>query len=121
MLRKLEKAWTVDKNCQHWFQDAAHSHETVACEVADWFIQWANFIAKGKEAVIGGWRASGISDAVKERAKNLPTLDLFADVDPLETSLEDMFPINSFPKPGLADVYERNIDSDSEFWIPGRR
>ena len=45
----------------------------------------------------------------------MPTLDPFADIDPLETSAEDMLTVNSFPEPGHIDVNERNIDSDSEF------
>lgn len=42
-------------------------------------------------------------------------LDPFADVDPFQTSLDNMLTVKSFPKPGHADVNERNIDFDSEF------
>jgi len=42
-------------------------------------------------------------------------LDPFADVDPFQTSLDNMLTVKSFPKPGYADVNERNIDFDSEF------
>ena len=86
---------------------------------AKWLIDLYNDLtsAKGKEVVIGGWRASGILRAVEEGANNLPTLDPFADLEPLalETNVEEMLTINSFPEPGHMDVNERNIDSDSEF------
>ena len=83
---------------------------------AKWLIDLYNDLtsAKGKEVVMGGWRASGILRAVKEGAHNLPTLDPFDDIEPLETSVEDMLTVNSFPEPGHMDVNERNIDSDSD-------
>lgn len=69
----------------------------------------------GMEVVTCRWRASEILGAVKEGARNLLMLDPFADIDPLETGVEDIITVDSFPEPGHIDVIERNIDSESEF------
>ena len=39
--------------------------------------------AKGKYIIESGWRAAGITDAIRLGSKSLPAVDLFHDIDPL--------------------------------------
>ena len=39
--------------------------------------------SKGKEIIDSGWKAAGISDAVKLGSSNLPPIDPFNDIDPI--------------------------------------
>ena len=47
---------------------------------ATWLI---DFLPGGQEICIKGWKVSGIYDAVNMTSANLPSLDPFADIDPL--------------------------------------
>ena len=39
--------------------------------------------SKGKEIIDSGWKAAGISDAIKLSSSNLPPIDPFHDIDPM--------------------------------------
>ena len=38
---------------------------------------------KGKEIILSGWGAAGISDAIRLEILGLPSIDPFEDLDPL--------------------------------------
>ena len=38
---------------------------------------------KGKDLIDGGWKASGIFDAIKLGSEKMPSIDPFHDIDPL--------------------------------------
>ena len=38
---------------------------------------------KGKDLIVGGWKASGIFDAIKLGSEKVPSIDPFHDIDPL--------------------------------------
>lgn len=52
---------------------------------AGWIVEFYNFMttAEGKEIIDSGWRAAGISDAVRLGLSELPPIDPFNDIDPI--------------------------------------
>ena len=52
---------------------------------AGWLVEFYNHMAtsKGKEIIHSGWKAAGISDAVKLGSSKLPPIDPFHDIDPM--------------------------------------
>ena len=52
---------------------------------AEWVVDFYNYMTSddGKKVIENGWLASGIADAVRLGLKELPTLDLFSDIDPI--------------------------------------
>jgi hypothetical protein len=52
---------------------------------AQWVVDFYNEMtsSKGKSIIEGGWRAAGITDAIRLGSKNLPPIDPFHDIDPL--------------------------------------
>ena len=59
-----------------------------------WLIDMYNKLTSQncKEMIKSGWDRSGIMDAISPGSKNLPTLDPFADIDPLESEENVDFP-----------------------------
>ena len=53
---------------------------------AHWMVKLYNHMTngEGKKNAQSGWRAAGIQDAVKLGLKNLPTVDTFSDIDPMD-------------------------------------
>jgi len=39
--------------------------------------------SKGREIIDSGWKASGISDAIKLGSEKMPSIDPFKDIDPM--------------------------------------
>ena len=58
---------------------------------AVWLIDLYNHFTtpQGRAICLKGWQVSGIYDAVQMTSSNLPTLDPFADIDPLESNEEE--------------------------------
>ena len=50
-----------------------------------WLVEFYNNMttSKGKEIIISGWKAAGVSDAAKPSSSKLPPLDPFHDIDPV--------------------------------------
>ena len=90
---------------------------------AAWLINFYNYFTspKGREICIKGWKVSGICDAINMASSKLPSLDHFADIDPLmddnEVSLPD--PINAIKlqqsQAYITDTIDDTDDSDVEF------
>lgn len=74
--------------------------------------------SSGKEVILKGWERAGITDGIKMGSVNLPTLDPFHDLDPLDRNEEEYdigeAIINNQDQ--LADglTHENSDDSDSE-------
>ena len=72
--------------------------------------------AKGKKYIHSGWRASGITDAIKMGKANFPPIDPFNDLDPLLLLTEETPEIDSV----IAITEEQNglrSNSDHEYDI----
>ena len=90
---------------------------------AAWGIDLYNYFTspKGLEICIKGWKVTGIFDAINMTLSKLPSLDPFADIDPLmddnEISLSD--PINAIKlqegQAYITDTIHDTDDSDVEF------
>ena len=54
---------------------------------ANWIIQMYNELTskKGKKVIQEGWAKSGIFDTIMLRSKNLPSLDSFEEIEPLDS------------------------------------
>ena len=52
---------------------------------AQWVVDFYNEMtsSKGKNIIESGWRAAGITDAIRLGSKNLPPFDPFHEIDPL--------------------------------------
>ena len=52
---------------------------------AQWVVDFYNKMTtvKGKHVIESGWRAAGITNAIRLASKNLPATDPFHDIDPL--------------------------------------
>ena len=52
---------------------------------AEWMLSLFNQMTteEGKEIILSGWRAAGISDAIKLGSAGMLTLDPFDDIDPM--------------------------------------
>ena len=52
---------------------------------AGWLVEFYNHMTttKGKDIIDGGWKASGIFDAIKLGSEKMPSIDPFLDIDPM--------------------------------------
>ena len=52
---------------------------------AGWLVEFYNHMTttKGKDIIDGGWKASGIFDAIKLGSEKMPSIDPFRDIDPM--------------------------------------
>ena len=85
-----------------------------------WLVDLYNHMttSKGKEVILSGWRASGITDAIRLGLKSLPSVDPFEEIDPMiATSLgEDgmLRAICNLSPEEKALGYVRNNDEESD-------
>ena len=85
-----------------------------------WLIDMCNELTSenSKEMIKSGWERSGIMDANSSGSKNLPTLDPFAEIDPLESEENVDFPdaeqVNKEYERRKIEPHE-NSDSKSEY------
>ena len=52
---------------------------------AGWLVEFYNRMTttKGKDIIDGGWKASGIFDAIKLGSEKMSSIDPFRDIDPM--------------------------------------
>ena len=52
---------------------------------AGWLVEFYNHMTttKGKDIIDGGWKVSGIFDAIKLCSEKMPSIDPFRDIDPM--------------------------------------
>ena len=81
-----------------------------------WLIDMYNELTSEncKEMIKSGWERSGIMDAVSSGSKSLPSLDPFADIDPLESEESVDFPDAEQVNEEYESTIEPQEDSDSE-------
>ena len=74
--------------------------------------------AKGKYIIESGWRAAGITDAIRLGSKSLPAVDLFHDIDPLldgnTTESQLLQAIYGLTLEGKQIGYFWTVDDDSD-------
>ena len=88
-----------------------------------WLVEFYNYMtsAEGKKYIHSGWRASGITDAIKMGKANLPPIDPFNDLDQLLPLTDETLEIDSViaitkEQNGLrsSSDHEYDISSDSD-------
>ena len=67
---------------------------------ANWFIHLYNELSSpgAKDVIIGRWKKSGIYDAIKLGSSDLPSIDPFAEIEPMDsndTTKFDMEPVSN--------------------------
>ena len=74
---------------------------------------------EGKQVIKSGWEAAGITETIEIGSKNLPSLDPFQDISPINDEVH--FEIcHSFPGSENEFVNERDEeDQDSSDWDDG--
>ena len=86
-----------------------------------WLIKLYNTMTtgEGKQAIKSGWEAEGITEAIEIGSKNLPSLDPFRDIPPINGEVH--FEIcDRFPGSKNGFVNERGEeDEDSSDWDDG--
>ena len=79
----------------------------------------------GKQAILSGWRASGIADAIEMGSEDLPSLDPFRDIDSsceeiVSLAEEEVVDVNHDEFIGCKER-ESQVDSDSEWEVDENR
>ena len=77
---------------------------------------------KGKEIILSGWGAAGISDAIRLGILGLPSIDPFEDLDPLVQQDEYLGEIreivnNDMLQPVKPLEEKEDESSDSDEWV----
>ena len=73
---------------------------------------------EGKQIIKSGWEAAGITEAIEIGSKNLPSLDPFRDISPINNEVH-LEICNSFPGSENGFVNEWDEDEDSSDWNDG--
>ena len=83
---------------------------------AKWLIELHNYLTspEGREICMEGWKVTGIYDAIQMTSKNLPSLDPFADIDPLFEE-EDECVYAESTNLGSSQIYVTGYESDGDF------
>ena len=57
---------------------------------ASWVVELYDYLSsdRGQEIIKNGWSAAGVTQAINGGADNLPTLDPFQDIDPMESHVD---------------------------------
>lgn len=91
---------------------------------AQWLVELYNEMTseKGKEIILSGWRAAGISDAIRLGILGLPTIDPFEDLDPLVQQDENLGEIREIANNEILQLVKpleekEDESSDSDEWV----
>ena len=91
---------------------------------AQWLVELYNEMTseKGKEIILSGWRAAGISDAIRLGILGLPSIDPFEDLDPLVQQDEDLGEIREIVNNDMLQLVKpleekEDESSDSDEWV----
>ena len=89
---------------------------------ASWLINLYNELtsSRAKDVIIGGWKKSGIMDAIKLGSKGLPSIDPFAEIEPMDSAYTVQIDIDPAVKNTEYDFTteeeeQSDTDSDSEW------
>jgi len=96
---------------------------------AGWIVEFYNLMttAQGKEIIDSGWKAAGITDAVRVGLSELPPIDPFNDIDPILEGEPDVGNQHFLPIANISpeefdilcrkrtDVIAEDSDEDSEW------
>lgn len=97
---------------------------------AQWVVELFNHMTtdEGKEVILNGWKASGITEALKRGLNQLSSIDPYQDIDPLLTSFEGECNIAEFlqiPEEerqamGFGNMVADTDDEDDDIFEPTR-
>jgi len=88
---------------------------------AKWIVELYDYLTaqKGHEIIANGWKSAGITNAIDKGLKNLPSLDPFATIDPLENndvSINEREHNVSPDEVSTFVTYHQDDDEDEEEW-----
>ena len=88
---------------------------------ARWLIKLYNMMTtgEGKQVIKSGWEAAGITEAIEIGSKNLPSLDPFCDISPINNEVHFKI-FDSFlgSENGFINEWDEE-DEDSSDWDDG--
>ena len=71
-------------------------------------------VPSGREAVVNGWKAAVIYDAIEMGSAKLPPLDPFIEIDEIVITTNDLNSAPQFSEKDHQDVNSRDGGDDSE-------
>ena len=84
-----------------------------------WLIEMYNELtsARCKKVIKSGWERQGILDAITWGSKNLPKLDPFADIDPLEYWFPETEEVHEEYEHDEVEFFDKSSGSEWEDWL----